>query len=164
MSEDDGVYPEAEAAGGARGCLREPRLASIFQLCRRSAGQPRPAEPAQTPAARAQGRVRPTPANRQPAPVFRAAAAAAAGDGSGKVAAIFARDGRAAADVAAVKWPGKRGLVAAPKRTPGRAPLAKPGSARRPEREAAPNTVVLDRATGQAFFVHEDGRRSPRQL
>ncbi len=131
-----------------------PRLAPLFELCRPKEGKPASA-PAPAPAPRGP-LVHPTPARRQLAPIFTRPAAAA----EAKVAPVFEPSGRAAADKAAAHWPGKRGLVPAAKR-------AKPAAAaagKKPAREPVTNSVVVDRSTGLAYFVHEDGRRSPRQM
>ena len=117
----------------------------------------------------------PTPARRQLAPIFARPAGAAAGEGAnkagkvapvsgeqaGKVAPVFDASARAAADKAAARWPGKRGLVPAAKRA---RPADGAASGKKPAREPVTNAVVVDRSTGAAYFVHEDGRRSPRQM
>jgi translation initiation factor IF-2 len=132
-----------------------PRLAPLFELCRPKEGKPAPA-PAPAPAARGP-LVHPTPARRQLAPIFTRPAPAA----EAKVAPVFEPSGRAAADKAAAHWPGKRGLVPAAKRAK---PAGAAGAGKKPAREPVTNSVVVDRSTGLAYFVHEDGRRSPRQM
>ena len=43
-------------------------------------------------------------------------------------------------------------------------PAGAAGTGKKPAREPVTNSVVVDRSTGLAYFVHEDGRRSPRQM
>lgn len=158
--------PRAQALrpDGPAAAPREAKLAPIFKLCQR--GGPGPVA---APAPAERPRVRPTPPVRQLAPIFSrdkppappasSGPAPASSGPAGQLAAIFNPSGQAAAAAAAAKWPGKRGLVPPDRK-------ARPAAAARkgPEREAVTNAVVVDRATGQAYFVHEDGRRSPRQM
>jgi hypothetical protein len=151
--------PAPAPAPAPRVARLPPRLAPLFDLCRPKEGGPAPARAAST--APRPALVHPTPARRQLAPIFARPAGAAAGEQAGKVAPVFDASARAAADKAAARWPGKRGLVPAAKRA---RPADGAASGKKPAREPVTNAVVVDRSTGAAYFVHEDGRRSPRQM
>ena len=147
--------PAPAPAPAPRESRLPPRLAPLFGLCRPKEGGPAPARAAST--APRPALVHPTQARRQLAPIFARPAA----DKAGEVAPVFDASVRAAADKTAARWPGKRGLVPAAKRA---RPTDGAASGKKPAREPVTNAVVVDRSTGAAYFVHGDGRRSPRQM